>query len=87
MEWILTGLIIPVIIGVWQMISKHMDNKKEQEERLDDLLTRVTIVESKISNIEEDITEIKELRDEIKGIRIDISKIITMLDERTKKGP
>lgn len=86
MEWIITGLLIPVILGVWQMVTKYLDNKKEHEKRLDDLNTRVTVAEGKIDNLEVDITEIKEIREEIKNIRIDISKLITLIEERTKKG-
>jgi len=87
MEWIITGLLVPVIFGVWQITTKHLDNKKEQEKRLDDLNNRVTIAESKINSLEVDITEIKEIKEEINLIRLDIMKLVTLMEERTKRGP
>jgi len=86
MDWIIGGLIVPLLAGVWAMFHKYVETKRDQEERLDDLTTRVTIAEGKLNNLEVDITEIKDLRNEIKLIRMDITKLITLIEERTKKG-
>ncbi|WNK56713.1 hypothetical protein RM151_11455 [Pantoea agglomerans] len=85
-EWIITGILIPVIFGVWQIVKSYYDGNKEKEERLDDLETRVTVLESKVDNIQGDIEEIKELRKDIRKIQQDIVKVLTLLDERTKRG-
>ncbi|MGC1048622.1 hypothetical protein WKH01_12525 [Pantoea agglomerans] len=85
-EWIITGILIPVFFGLWSMFKSYNDSNREKEERLDDLETRVTILESKVDNIEHDVTEIKELREDIRKIQQDIVKVITLLDERTKRG-
>ncbi|MBN6033088.1 hypothetical protein [Pantoea ananatis] len=85
-EWIITGILIPVIFGLWSMYQSYMASNKEKEERLDDLESRVTILESKVDYIEHDLEEIKELRVDIRKIQQDIVKVLTLLDERTKKG-
>jgi len=85
-EWLISGILVPVFFGVWAMFKSYNDSNREKEERLDDLETRVTLLESKVNNIELDITEIKELREDIRQIQQDIVKVITLLDERTKRG-
>lgn len=86
-EWIITGILIPVFFGLWSMFKAYNESNREKEERLDDLESRVTILESKVDYIEHDLEEIKELREDIRKIQQDIVKVLTLLDERTKKGP
>jgi len=86
MEWILTGLVIPIIFGVYNIVRDYIKDRQDKTQKISDIETRLVIVEQKVTTIEDDITEIKELREEIKKIQIDLSKILTLLDERTNKG-
>lgn len=90
MEWLI-GLIgsvlLPVIFGLWSM---HRERKKDielVEVRFSTIESKVMVLEQQNLQIQKELTEIQKLNEKIERIQNDLIRVITLLEERTSKGP
>lgn len=86
MEWLLGSVLIPIVIWLWAVYRDRLADNKDNEERFGELETRISVAETKLETLERDVTEIKKMSDKIEQIQMDLIKVLTLLEERTKKG-
>lgn len=86
MEWLLGSVLIPIVIWLWTVYRDRLADNKVNEERFGELETRISVAETKLETLERDVTEIKKMSDKIEQIQMDLIKVLTLLEERTKKG-
>jgi len=87
MEWLAGSVLIPIVIWLWTIYRDRKADYDRNEERFYNLESRVTVVETRIESIEHDVTEIQKLNDKLDKLQTDLIRVITILDERTTKGP
>jgi len=87
MEWLLGSVLVPIIVWLYTIYRDRKQDYDRNETRFYDLESRVTIAETQIETLERDVTEIQKLSDKIEQIQMDLVRVLTLLEERTNKGP
>jgi uridine kinase len=84
MEWILGSVLIPLIGFIWKIHRDIKEDGRSTEHRFVQVEQRVTINEQKIQTLQKEISEIDKLVSELTEVKINIAKILTILEERSK---
>lgn len=84
MEWILSGILIPIIICLYTIYRDRKNDASLVEARFSSIESRITISEQQLSTLQKDVGEIEKIVTEITELKISIAKILTILEERSK---
>jgi peptidoglycan hydrolase CwlO-like protein len=87
MEWLLGSVLIPIIVWLYTIYRDRKKDYDRNESRFYDLESRVTVAETQIETLERDVSEIQKLSNKIEQIQMDLVRVLTLLEERTTKGP
>lgn len=84
MEWLIASVLVPLIGYIWKIHRDIKDDSKVTEQRFVVVEQRITITEQRINTLEKEISEIDKLVTELTEVKINIAKILTILEERSK---
>uniref|UniRef100_UPI0031DAE98F hypothetical protein n=1 Tax=Klebsiella sp. TaxID=576 RepID=UPI0031DAE98F len=79
MEWIVTGIVVPFVGYIFKV---WMDRRKMMFTRIEQLESKVSTAEMRISELRDDVDEIKEIREVLTDVKLDIREIKTLLHNK-----
>ncbi|EMQ0911353.1 hypothetical protein RH430_003378 [Raoultella ornithinolytica] len=79
MEWIVTGIVVPCVGYIFKV---WMDRRKMMFTCIEQLESKVSTAEMRISELRDDVEEIKEIREVLTDVKLDIREIKTLLNNK-----
>ncbi|HGF9808076.1 TPA: hypothetical protein ACJEWJ_005786 [Klebsiella quasipneumoniae] len=79
MEWWLSVIVVPFVVFLFKT---WLNGRNDMVERIEELETKVSTAEIRISELRDDVDEIKEIREVLTDVKLDIREIKTLLNNK-----
>ncbi|HDS8977250.1 TPA: hypothetical protein QHR34_004093 [Raoultella ornithinolytica] len=79
MEWWFSVIVVPFVVFLFK---SWLNSRKDMVFRIEQLETKVSTAEIRISELRDDVDEIKEIREVLTDVKLDIREIKTLLNNK-----